>query len=35
MTEEEWMERELAKAPERDEMWRKMVMELWGLKEAA
>lgn len=34
MSVEEWIERELAKAPVRDEEWRKRTMKLWGLQEA-
>lgn len=34
MTVEEWIERELAKAPVRDDEWRKRTMKLWGLREA-
>ncbi|MER7111238.1 hypothetical protein [Streptomyces sp. NPDC000229] len=34
MTKEEWLQRELAKAPVRDEAHRRYVMKLWGLKPA-
>ena len=34
MSKEEWLERELAKAPARDDAWRHRVMKMWGLKEA-
>lgn len=32
LTKEEWLERELAKAPVRDEAWRQKTMKIWGLK---
>lgn len=34
MTKEEWLRRELAKAPVRDETHRRHIMKLWGLKPA-
>lgn len=33
MTREEWLDRELQKAPPRNEEWRRRVMKLWGLKD--